>query len=191
MGRAPDCEIVLDDKYASRTHAFIALGDGAFTVEDAGSKNGVLLDNERLPAGAAAILSDGMVVTFAQTRFRFEDPSATLTNLELESVTQFPRLVVHPATRQVMVDGELLQPPLSVRQFELLSFLQSKTGEAVSKDDIAAAVWPEDQQAVPDGNIDRLVSRVRSRLAEASGGEQYIETVRGFGYRLGDSRAET
>ncbi len=190
VGRAPDCDIVLDDKFASRVHATITRLESSFTVEDAGSKNGVLLDNERLEKGTAAILTDGTIVTFAQTRFRFEDPSATMTNLHLESSSAGTSLVVHEATRQVKVNGRLLQPPLSAKQFELLQFLYTRQGQAISKDEIAAAVWPDEADSVPDNNIDRLVSRVRVRLAEAAYGHQFISTVRGFGFRMEDVREE-
>ena len=186
VGRAPDCDIVLDDRFASRVHASITRLESAFAVEDVGSKNGVLLNNERLSTGIKGILADGAVVTFAQTRFKFEDPAATMTNLEVEPSCAGTRLVVHEATRQVKVNGVLLQPPLSVRQFELLQCLYLRRGQAVSKDEIAAAVWSDAFGAVPDNNIDRLVSRVRVRLSEAAGGHQFITTVRGFGFRMED-----
>ncbi len=186
VGRAPDCDIVLDDRFASRVHASITRRENAFIVEDAGSKNGVMLNNKRLGEGTKGILADGVVVTFAQTRFKFEDPAATMTNLEVAPALAGPRLVVHEATRQVKVNGVLLQPPLSVRQFELLQCLYLHRGQALSKDEIAAAVWPDDAEPVPDNNIDRLVSRVRVRLAEAAGEHQFITTIRGFGFCLED-----
>ncbi len=189
VGRAPDCDIVLDDGFASRVHASITRLDHSFVVEDVGSKNGVMLNNERLSKGAQGILADGIVVAFAQTRFKFEDPAATMTNLEIQSPVMGPWLIVHAATRQIKVNGVLLDPPLSARQFELLQCLYLRKGQAVSKDEIAAAVWPDDSVAVPDNNIDRLVSRVRVRLSEAAGGHQFIATVRGFGFRMEDVAA--
>lgn len=186
VGRAPDCDIVLDDKFASRVHASISRLDSVFIVEDAGSKNGILLDNERLQEGTKGILADGVILTFAQTRFKFEDPSATMTNLDVESSTTGTQLVVHVATRQVKVNGKLLQPPLSFKQFELLHCLYTRRGQAISKDEIALAVWPDGSEAVPDNNIDRLVSRVRVKLSEAAGGHQFISTIRGYGFRMED-----
>ena len=62
------------------------------------------------------------------------------------------------------MDGVQLDPPLSVKQFDLLWFLFQNRGRVVSKDEIAAAVWPEAQGDVYDANIDRMVSRVRSRI---------------------------
>lgn len=186
VGRAPDCDIVLDDKFASRVHASITRMDNSFVVEDAGSKNGILLDNERLRQGIKGILADGAILTLAQTRFKFEDPSATMTNLNMENPKGGTRLFVHEPTRQVKVNGKLLQPPLSVKQFELLHWLYMRRGQAISKDEIALAIWPDDSEAVPDNNIDRLVSRVRVRLSAAADGHQFISTVRGYGFRMED-----
>jgi DNA-binding winged helix-turn-helix (wHTH) protein len=52
----------------------------------------------------------------------------------------------------------------------------------VSKDDIARAVWPEAEGVIYDYQIDKLVSRLRSRLGEM--GELLVETIWGFGYKL-------
>ncbi len=184
VGRAPDCDIVLEDKFASRQHATITREGNVFFVVDGGSKNGITLNHQRVDPHARVALSDGDIVAFAQTRFRFADPSATMTNLELEQA-EFPdTLHLHPPTRQVLVNRIPLDPPLSLKQFALLEYLYERRGQAVSKDEIALQVWPDEIDPVPDSNIDRLVSRVRQRLAAASQGKQYITTIRGFGFRL-------
>jgi DNA-binding response OmpR family regulator len=55
-----------------------------------------------------------------------------------------------------------------------------RTGEAVNKDEIIAAVWPEvESGAIYDYQVDKMVSRVRERI-----GKDWIETVWGYGYRL-------
>jgi DNA-binding response OmpR family regulator len=92
---------------------------------------------------------------------------------------------VDPTTRQVYVDGHLLEPPLSVKQFDLLWYLYQTRGRVVSKDEIAQAVWPEAQGDVYDANIDRMISRLRSRI-EPQEDEQprFIATIRGYGYQM-------
>ena len=51
--------------------------------------------------------------------------------------------------------------------------------------EIAQAVWPEAQGDVYDANIDRMVSRVRSRIEPDSSDEpRFIATIRGYGYQL-------
>ena len=185
VGRAVDAGVRLEDQFASRQHAEIRRIDDAYQVRDLASKNGVLVDGQRLPSGGAAWLSDGMEVQFASTRFRFFDPSATVTAPSLLAVRE-PGLRVDTTTRQVSVDGVPLDPPLSVKQFELIWFLFQNRGRVVSKDEIAAAVWPEAEGDVYDANIDRMVSRVRSRIEPESEDEKtrFIHTVRGYGYQL-------
>ena len=58
-------------------------------------------------------------------------------------------------------------------------------GRVVSKDEIAQVVWPEAQGDVYDANIDRMVSRVRSRIEDDDSDDpRFISTIRGYGYKL-------
>jgi DNA-binding response OmpR family regulator len=96
-----------------------------------------------------------------------------------------PALRVDPTTRQVYVDGVILDPPLSVKQFDLLWFLYQSRGRVVSKDEIAGAVWPEAQGDVYDANIDRMISRLRSRIEPGNNDvPRFIATIRGYGYQM-------
>jgi hypothetical protein len=184
VGRASDVHLLLEDQFASRHHGEIHRAEGAYRVVDLQSKNGVFVNGQRLESGATAWLSDGSEVQFASTRFRFYDPSATVTAPSLHAVRE-PGLRIDQSTRQVYVDGVMLDPPLSVKQFDLLWFLFQNRGRVVSKDEIAQAVWPEAQGDIYDANIDRMVSRVRSRIEDDGEAEpRFIATVRGFGYQL-------
>ncbi len=184
IGRTADAVVLLEDQFASRQHAELRHIDNAYQVHDLQSKNGVFVDGRRLPSGGTAWLADGVEIQFASTRFRFYDPSATVTAPSLIAVRE-PGLRADITTRQVFVDGVPLDPPLSVKQFDLLWFLYQNRGRVVSKDEIAAAVWPEAQGDVYDANIDRMVSRVRSRIEPGSEeNPRFIQTIRGYGYQL-------
>jgi DNA-binding response OmpR family regulator len=184
IGRAATSAIVLEDQFASRHHAEIRRVETAYQLHDLQSKNGVIVDGVRLPPGGTAWLQDGAEIQFASTRFRFYDPSATLTAPALIAVRE-PGLRVDIATRQVYVDGVVLEPALSVKQFDLLWYLYQNRGRVVSKDEIAQAVWPEVQGEIFDANIDRMISRLRSRIEPESGDEpRFIATVRGYGFQL-------
>jgi len=174
----------LEDQFASRHHAEIRYIDGAYQIYDLNSKNGVVLDSRKLPGSGSAWLEDGVEILLASTSFRFHDPGATVTAPSLIAVRE-PSLRVDPTTRQVYVDGTLLDPPLSVKQFDLLWFLYQSRGRVVSKDEIAGAVWPEAQGDVYDANIDRMISRLRSRIEPDSTNEpRFIATIRGYGYQM-------
>jgi len=48
VGRAPGCQIVIDDTYASQIHARVFARDGQVMVEDLGSTNGTLLNKAKV-----------------------------------------------------------------------------------------------------------------------------------------------
>ena len=184
IGRAADATIVLDDQFASRHHAEIRRIDNAYQIHDLSSKNGILVNGRRLAPGSTNWLDDGNELQLASTRFRFRDPSATMTAPSLIAIGELA-LRVDESTRQVFVDGVALEPPLSVKQFDLLWFLYQNMGRVVSKDEIAQAVWPELEGDVYDANIDRMVSRLRSRIEPDNEDDpRFVVTVRGYGYKL-------
>ena len=187
IGRSTNADVNVNDGFASRQHAELHFIDNAYRLHDLGSKNGVFVNGGRLGPGATIWLEDGDELQFASTRFRFHDPSATITAPFLEAV-QRSGIRVEPATRQVFVDGEALVPPLSVKQFDLLLYLYQNRGRVVSKDELAKQIWAEVSGDVYDASIDRMVSRVRSRIETAAEGSlsRFIVTVRGYGYQLTD-----
>lgn len=60
IGRAPDCDLQLNDNYLSSRHARVAVDNGDLTMEDLGSTNGTYL-NEQLIHGRV-LLGRGDVV---------------------------------------------------------------------------------------------------------------------------------
>jgi hypothetical protein len=72
IGRSASCHLVVADDDMSREHAeIVRRWDGVF-LRDLDSKNGVLLDGQRL-AGERR-LTDGEVVEMGQTRLMLDDP---------------------------------------------------------------------------------------------------------------------
>ena len=176
LGRAASCQVVLESDWASRRHAQIIRRDEIYWLRDLGSKNGTLLDGE--PVAQELPLADGAEIRIGEVVFAFVDPAATRTQPGLAAGAA--ALWVDPEAREVWLQGEKLNPPLSVKQFELLFYLYQRAGEAVSKDELAAAVWPEaEAEAVYDYQVDKMISRVRERIGKA-----HLETVWGYGYRL-------
>lgn len=57
VGRAPECEIRVDDTYASQQHARLFGRTGGWYVEDLGSTNGTFVNDQRL--GAPAMVQPG------------------------------------------------------------------------------------------------------------------------------------
>lgn len=57
IGRAPECELRIDDTYASQQHARVFGKGGSWYVEDLGSTNGTFVNEQRL--AAPAMLTNG------------------------------------------------------------------------------------------------------------------------------------
>jgi hypothetical protein len=71
IGRSRECDVVLGDSNVSRRHARIALGeDGAWTVEDLGSTNGVQINGAR--ATTRTVLRSGDRLDLGTVSARFE-----------------------------------------------------------------------------------------------------------------------
>jgi pSer/pThr/pTyr-binding forkhead associated (FHA) protein len=50
IGRAPKCQVVLDDSYVSQVHARLFAKDDTYMVEDLGSTNGTYLNRRKVTA---------------------------------------------------------------------------------------------------------------------------------------------
>lgn len=61
IGRRPDADLVLDARAASRRHARIIAADGAWWVEDLGSRLGTRQDGRRLPPGRHRLLPGSVI----------------------------------------------------------------------------------------------------------------------------------
>jgi hypothetical protein len=68
IGRAPECEVFLDDVTVSRKHAVITRGDNGYTIEDEGSLNGTYVNRRRVET---ASLEDGDEVQIGKYKLTF------------------------------------------------------------------------------------------------------------------------
>jgi two-component system OmpR family response regulator len=95
-------------------------------------------------------------------------------------------LILDPLRREVRRGGNRLD--LTAREFTLLHELMRHAGEPVSRTEIMDRVWGED--AEPYGNvIDLYIHYLRTKTERH--GPRLIWTVRGVGYALRDSEAES
>ena len=173
MGRADDCDIVIDDARASRRHARVVHRDDYVVIEDLASRNGTVVNNIRI--SEPRILKDGDEILVAGMTFRFLDPNSTVADLTA------PLLEVKPDAREVRLRGEEME--LTQKERSLLWLLYQNRGSVQTKYEISQAVWPEYRE-VSDYNIEGLVSRLRSKLEEDPKNPKLLLTVRGVGYKL-------
>jgi hypothetical protein len=68
IGRSTECHLVLDDPSVSRLHATLCNENGKLTVEDLGSRNGVVVNGVRITG--RHVLGDGDRIAFGQQTIR-------------------------------------------------------------------------------------------------------------------------
>jgi DNA-binding response OmpR family regulator len=91
------------------------------------------------------------------------------------------RLSLDPVSRRVFRNGQELQ--LSAREFDLLSILMKNAGRALSREELLTQVWGDDWIGDPR-TLDVHVRWLRLKVEEDPAIPQYIQTVRGYGYRF-------
>jgi DNA-binding response OmpR family regulator len=181
IGRWEDNDVVVDDRWVSRTHARVRREGERYTIEDLDSKNGTFVNGRRIAEPVALADGDEIQVT-PLIKLTFVDYRSTA---PLPGEMRSPGLDLDPDARQVRVRGRLLDPPLSYAQFTFLALLAEQPGRVYSRDEVIAAVWPDDQaEGISDEAIDALVRRIRLRLRELDADYEYISTVRGYGFKL-------
>jgi two-component system response regulator AtoC len=114
LGRAPECDVAIDDPSVSRRHALLTVS-GRITVEDLGSTNGISIQGRRLVPGERGVLALGTV---------FEVGSATL-------VLQRTTSLGAPSRRTpAEVSGTVVRDPAMKRLYEMLDVV-APTGLSV------------------------------------------------------------
>jgi TolB-like protein len=78
--------------------------------------------------------------------------------------------------------GAFAPVTIGSRALDLLAVLIERRGDVVSKEEIAAAVWPK--TAVENGNLFVQISTLRAILDGEQSGQSSIQTVAGRGYRF-------
>ena len=90
----------------------------------------------------------------------------------------FGDLVIDTASHSVRIGGE--EAPLTPKEFDLLVFLASNKGIALSRETILQKVWNYDYYG-EDRTVDTHIKMLRGHLGPCRG---YIVTVWGIGYKF-------
>jgi two-component system OmpR family response regulator len=99
---------------------------------------------------------------------------------DLPSELRFQQLVMDDAAHRVEVRGEAVN--LTAKEYELLRYLLRNPGQVVSKSQILTHVWGYEYPG-DDNLVEVHISSLRDKIGDSQ--KQTVQTVRGFGYRLG------
>ncbi len=97
---------------------------------------------------------------------------------EAEKPVKNGKLELNPETYTVMKNGE--QIPLTLKEYKLLRILMENPERVFTRDRLLAVVWGTDY-AGETRTVDVHVGTLRTKLGDCG---DYIETVRGVGYRM-------
>lgn len=103
-----------------------------------------------------------------------------------ESVVRFDKVAINLDTRNVEVNG--VQVHLTNKEYAILELLAMRKGSVLTKEMFLNHLYSSmDEPEIKI--IDVFVCKLRKKLADASGGTNYIETVWGRGYMLKDNES--
>jgi two-component system response regulator PhoP len=101
-----------------------------------------------------------------------------------QEVLRFGPVTFNPGSQKVAVDGAEVE--LTSYEYRLLEHLMRERRRVLSKDELAAHLYPHDEER--DSNVIEVLNGRLRRKLDPSGTLQPLETLRGRGYRftLGD-----
>ena len=98
-----------------------------------------------------------------------------------ESIVRTGKLIVNLDTHAVSVDGRAVH--LTGKESAILELLTRRKGTILTKEMFLSHLYGEGDE--PEVKIiDVFICKLRKKLVEATGGNHYIETVWGRGYRI-------
>ena len=98
------------------------------------------------------------------------------------SIINIGKLQINMTQHSVYKDGKEIL--LTNTEFKMLYYLASNKGMALSKDQIYNYIW-NGEYALDDSNITSHIRRLRVKIEDDPAQPEYIQTVRGIGYRMG------
>lgn len=121
--------------------------------------------------------------------FAFEELLARIRALlrrpqdNIGNVLRVEDLSLDSITYEVKRDDEIIK--LSQTEFALLEYLMRNYGRVLSKDNIITHVWDFDSDVLPN-TVEAYIGYLRNKVDKPfPDSSQLIQTVRGFGYKLG------
>ena len=97
------------------------------------------------------------------------------------------KLSLNLETKAILMDGKPVK--LTVKEAQVLEYLCLHKGNVVTKDMFLDHIYSGDDEPEPK-IINVFICKLRRKLADASGGEHYIENVWGRGYLIRDPATE-
>lgn len=159
IGRSAECQLSLDDPLVSRKHAQLTVREHEVVVEDAGSRNGVLVNGAKIEGQRA--LADGDRITIGAQEM-------TITAIaDSELHRRAVRATPSAAGPVTLVTMPVAQPQVEQALGEESTIARPKRGEALKllggvADKALALGNPESAERLLQGGLQELMADVRA-----------------------------
>ena len=100
----------------------------------------------------------------------------------LDTQLKLDDLTLDTVNYEVRRAGRLI--PLSNKEYSLLHYLMRNQNRVLSKSNIINHVWDFDADVLPN-NVEVYIGYLRNKVDKPFSGPNLIQTIRGFGYKLG------
>lgn len=143
---------------------------------------GVSAEEDKLEAFKLGA-DDYIVKPFSLAEF-FARMKAVMRRYELnipDEIT-FGNCKIDRAARIVTKDGEEVK--LRLKEYQILTTLAESPGRAISRQDLFTAIWGDDSPSA-EKTVDVTIHTLREKVEVNPADPQFIQTVRGYGYRFG------
>jgi serine phosphatase RsbU (regulator of sigma subunit) len=175
FGRSTKADVVLSDRFLSRMHARLFLRDGAWVLEDLGSRNTTWL-NDR-PLGGPTVVHPGDVIRLAESRVTVEESGSAGANDGLVASDLPDSTILRPAAALLAPGRESAASASGAARLRVLNDVHRRLASPIAVGDLldivlesAFAHLAPDQGAVflrrPDGSFERAASRRAPGAAE-------------------------
>ena len=104
-----------------------------------------------------------------------------------DRVLQYSGLCIDPVKHQISYQKKVL-PLTETYEFQTLVYLASQPGRVYTKEQIYQAVWKEEPVDV-SSSVFCIIANIRQKLRKVTK-KEYIQTVRGVGYKFVDVPGE-
>ncbi len=101
---------------------------------------------------------------------------------DIAEVLTVGELTMNPSAREVRVSGRVVE--LTRTEFDVLAVLVRQPRRAFSRDQLTEQVWGPGWFGDPH-LVDVHLGHVRQKLGDDPSAPVYVQTVRGYGYRMG------
>jgi len=103
----------------------------------------------------------------------------------LDKILKVANLTLNPKTFEVKRGGKMID--LSNKEFALLEYLMRNPNQVLTKDNIISHVWDYDADILPN-TVEVFIGYLRGKVDKPFRDKSLIQTVRGFGYKIGEAK---